>query len=137
VIDRERLSPFLTFFALERFFACVRAFVILKHVLVPKRSLAYSASEDLILTILRRLGTDRRTDRVCTFRRDLRFQLGGFSFRGATSPDDSVVVVTRHIIVVTVVVIVIIIIVVVVIVVAPGSGFRVRGWRYFWQWAKG
>lgn len=122
-------SPFLTFLALERFFARMRAFVILEHVLVSERSLAHSASEDLIFAILRRLRTDGRTHRIRTFRRSLHFRFGGFPLRGATPPDYPIVIV--HIVVVTVVIIVIIV-VVVVIVIAPRRGLHIGGRRYFW-----
>jgi len=109
--------------------------VILQHVLIPEGSLAHSTSKDLIFAI--RLGTDGRTDRVCTLRRGLRLQFDGFSLRGTTPPDDSIIVIARHIVVVTVVVIVIIVIIIIVIIVAPGRRLRVGNRRYFWQWAKG
>lgn len=107
----------------------MRTLVILQHVLISEGSLAHAASEDLIFAVLRRFGTDGRTDPISTLRRSLRFQFGGFPFRGATSPDDSIVVIARHIVVVAIVVIVIII--VVNIVITSGRGFRVGARRHF------
>lgn len=111
----------------------MRTFVILQHVLVTEGSLAYAASENLIFTVFRRLGTDGRTDRVSAFRHSLRFRFRGFPFRGATPPDDSVIVV-----VVVAVIVIVIIVIVVVIVISPGRGLRVGSRGHFGgRWANG